>query len=141
MKLSSLGQQTPLSYDRYNSIPMYVRIIAGVFALVNVIYGIVGYFQPSHTFENSTEGIDIKGKGAKYASYEYSSRNVAMGVGLLIAAAIGTPQAIVLVTLVRALVELQSIFINISLKKINEGFYTALVFLGIELFIIIKMFV
>ena len=124
-----------------SQIPLYVRIIAGVFALVNVAYGIVGFFQPSHTFENSTEGVDLKGKGARYASYEYSSRNVAMGVGLLIAAVIGGAQAIVLVTAVRALVEIQSMGINIALKKINEGFYTAAVFLAIEIFIIVKMFV
>lgn len=120
---------------------MYVRIIAGIFALVNIVYGIVGYFKPSHTFENSSEGVDLQGKGARYAAYEYSSRNVSIGIGLLIAAAIGSPQAIIMVTIVRALVEIQSIFINISLKKINEGFYTALVFLGIEVFIIFKMFV
>lgn len=83
----------------------------------------------------------MKGKGAKYASFEYSSRNVAMGAGLLIAAAIGNPQAIVLVTSIRALVEVQSMAINIALKKINEGFITAAVFLAIELFIIVKMFV
>ena len=124
-----------------NTIPMYVRIITGVFGLVNTAYGIVGYFQPSHTFENSTEGIDLKGKGARYAAFEYSSRNVAMGLGLLIVAAIGNPQAIVMVTAVRALVEIQSIGINIALKKINEGFITAAVFLAIELFIIVKMFV
>jgi len=122
-------------------IPMYVRIIAGIFALVNIVYGIVGYFKPSHTFENSSEGVDLQGKGARYAAYEYSSRNVSIGIGLLIAAAIGSPQAIIMVTIVRALVEIQSMFINISLKKINEGFYTALVFLGIEVFIIFKMFV
>jgi hypothetical protein len=121
-----------------NMIPMYVRVVAGVFALANIGYGIMGYFQPSHTFENSTEGVDLKAKGARFASYEYSSRNLAMGVGLLIAAFIGSPQSIVMVALIRALVEIQSIFINISLKKINEGFYTAVVFLAIELFIIAK---
>ena len=120
-------------------IPLYVRIIAGIFALVNTVYGIVGYFQPSHTFENSTEGIDLKGKGARYAAYVYSSRNVAMGIGMLIAAAIGSPLAIILVMTVRTLVEIQSIFINISLRKFNESFITALVFLVIEMFIIIKM--
>lgn len=124
-----------------NMIPMYVRIIAGVFALVNIVYGIVGYFKPSHTFENSTEGVDLKGKGAKYAAYEYSSRNVAMGIGLLIVASIGSSQAIVMVTTVRALVEVQSMLINIAIKKINEGFITAVVFLAIELFIIVKMFI
>ena len=124
-----------------DAIPLYVRIITGVFAIVNTVYGIVGYFQPSHTFENSTEGVDLKGKGARYASYEYSSRNVAMGLGLLLAAAIGSAQAIVMVTTVRALVEVQSMGINIVLKKINEGFITAAVFLAIELFIIIKMLV
>ncbi len=122
-------------------IPMYVKIITGIFAIVNTVYGIVGYFQPSHTFENSTEGVDLKSKGARYAAYEYSSRNVAMGIGMLIAAVIGSPLAIVLVMTVRTLVEIQSIFINISLKKFNEGLITALVFLAIELFIIIKMFI
>ncbi len=122
-------------------IPLYVRIIAGVFALANIGYGIVGYFKPSQIFENSTEGIDVKGKGARYAGYEYASRNLSIGIGLLIAAAFGSPMAIIMVTGIRALVEIQSMLINISLKKINEGFYTALVFLGIEVFIIVKMFV
>ena len=123
-----------------NMIPMYVRIIAGLFAAANIGYGIMGYFSPSHTFENSTEGVDLGGKGAKYAAYEYSSRNLAIGIGILIAAAIGSPQAIVMVMLIRALVEIQSMLINISLKKINEGFITAAVFLAIEVFIIVKMF-
>ncbi len=121
-----------------NLIPMYVRVIAGLFALANIGYGIMGYFKPSHTFENSAEGVDINGKGARYAAYEYSSRNLAIGIGLLIASAIGSPQSIIMVTIVRALVDMQSIFINIALKKINEGFYTAVVFLAIELFIIAK---
>ncbi len=124
-----------------NMIPMYVRIIAGVFALVNIGYGIAGYFQPSHTFENSTEGVDMKGKGARYAAYEYSSRNLAMGLGMLMAAAFGKPESIAMVVAIRALVEIQSMLINISLKKINEGFYTALVFLAIEAFIIVKMYI
>ena len=122
-------------------VPMYVRIVTGVFALANIGYGVVGYFKPSQIFENSTEGIDVKGKGARYAGYEYASRNLSIGLGLLIVAAIGSPEAIVMVTIVRALVEVQSMLINLSLKKINEGFITAAVFLAIELFIIIKMLV
>jgi hypothetical protein len=124
-----------------NMIPMYLRIVAGAFALANVGYGVVGYFKPSQIFENSTEGIDVKGKGARYAGYEYASRNLAIGVGLLIVAAIGDPHAIVMITGIRALVEIQSIGINLSLKKMNEGFITALVFLAIEVFIIAKMFI
>lgn len=123
------------------AIPTYVRIVTGVFALANIGYGVVGYFKPSQIFENSTEGVDVKGKGAKYAGYEYASRNLAIGIGLLIVAAIGDPHAIVMITGIRALVEIQSIFINLSLKKINEGFITAAVFLAIEAFIIAKMFV
>src|SRR5580704_12715739 len=105
-----------------NMIPMYVRIIAAVFALANIGYGIVGYFKPSQIFENSTDGVDVKGKGARYAGYEYASRNLSIGIGLLIVAAIGSAEAIVMVTIVRALVEVQSMLINLSLKKINEGF-------------------
>jgi hypothetical protein len=122
-------------------VPKYVRIVAGVFALANIGYGVVGYFKPSQIFENSTEGVDVKGKGARYAGYEYASRNLSIGLGLLIVAAIGSPEAIVMVTIIRALVEIQSMLINLSLKKINEGFITAAVFLAIELFIIIKMLV
>jgi hypothetical protein len=118
-----------------------VRIVAGVFALANIGYGVVGYFKPSQIFENSADGVDVKGKGATYAGYEYASRNLAIGIGLLMAAAIGGPQSIVMVMVIRALVEIQSMFINISLKKINEGFWTAVVFLAIEVFIIVKMFV
>ena len=124
-----------------NNIPMYVRIVAGVFALANVGYGVVGFFKPSQIFENSAEGIDVNGKGARYAGYEYASRNLAIGIGLLIVAVIGDPHAIVMVTGIRALVEIQSIFINLSLKKINEGLITAVVFLAIEAFIITKMFI
>ena len=122
-------------------VPMYVRIVTGIFALANVGYGIVGYFKPSQIFENSEEGVDVKGNGARYAGYEYASRNLSIGIGLLIVAVIGSPQSIIIVTTVRALVEIQSMLINISLKKINEGFITAAVFLAIELFIIVKMFV
>jgi len=122
-----------------NMVPMYVRIVTGIFALVNVGYGIVGYFKPSQIFENSEEGVDVKGNGARYAGYEYASRNLSIGIGLLIVAVIGSPQSIIIVTTVRALVEIQSMLINISLKKINEGFLTATVFLIIELFIIAKM--
>jgi hypothetical protein len=124
-----------------NMVPLYVRIIAGVFSLANIGYGVVGYFKPSQIFENSEEGVDVKGKGARYAGYEYASRNLSIGIGLLLAAALGSPLAIVMVTIIRALVEIQSMLINISLKKINEGFYTAAAFLAVEVFIIVKMFV
>jgi len=124
-----------------NTIPLYVRIVAGVLSLANIGYGIAGYFKPSQIFENSTEGIDVKGKGARYAGYEYASRNLSIGIGMLIVAIMGSPMVIVLVTGIRALVEIQSLLINISLKKINEGFITAALFLAIELFIIVKMFI
>ena len=82
----------------------------------------------------------MKGKGARYAAFEYSSRNLAIGMGIVVAVVIGNPLSIALVTLVRALVEIQSILINIALKKFNEGFTTAAVFLAIEIFIMVKMF-
>jgi hypothetical protein len=124
-----------------NIIPLYIKIITGVFALVNMGYGVVGYFKPAQIFENSTEGVDVKGKGARYAGYEYASRNLSIGIGLLVVAIIGSPLSIVMVMGVRALVEVQSMLINLSLKKINEGFITAAVFFTIELFVIIKMFI
>jgi hypothetical protein len=122
-----------------NMIPLYVKIIAIVFALANMGYGVVGYFKPSQIFENSVEGIDLKGMGAKYAGFEYASRNLAIGIGLLLAAIFSMPLAIFTTLGIRALVEIQSVLINISLKKFNEGFITALVFLAIEGFLMLKM--
>jgi hypothetical protein len=122
-------------------IPLYIMIITGVFALANIGYGIVGYFKPSQIFEKSTEGVDVKGKEASYAWYEYASRNLSIGIGLLIVAIMGSPLSIVMVMGIRALVEVQSMLINLSLKKINEGFITAAVFFAIELFVIVKMFI
>ena len=123
----------------YTVIPSYIRIVTAVFALANVGYGVVGYFKTSQIFENSAEGIELKGKGARYAGYEYASRNLAIGLGLLVVAIMGSAEAIIMITAVRALVEIQSFFINLSLKKINEGFITAAVFLAIEAFIIVRM--
>jgi hypothetical protein len=120
-------------------VPVYLRIITGVLALANIVYGIIGYFKPSQIFENSTVGIDVKETGAKYAGFEYASRNLAIGIGLLVAALAGTPMAIVIVTIIRALIEIQTVIINIAIGKINEGFVIALVFLAIELFVIITI--
>ncbi len=120
---------------------MYLRIVTGVFALANIGYGIAGYFKPGQVFENSTEGIDVAGTGARYAGNEYASRNLAIGAGLLIAALAGGAQVIVMATLIRALVEIQSIIINIAIKKFNEGLITAAVFLAIELFILLAIVV
>jgi len=120
-------------------IPTYIRIIVGLLALANVVYGIIGYFKPSQIFENSKAGIDVSGTGAKYAGFEYASRNLAIGIGLLVAAIAGGPQSIVLVTIIRALIELQTIIINIGIRKFNEGFITAVVFIAVELFVIISI--
>ena len=121
-------------------IPIYIRIMVGMLAIANVVYGIIGYFNPSQIFENSIEGIDISGRGAKYAGFEYASRNLAIGLGLMIVAFFGASQSIAIVVLIRAFIELQTIFINIAIRKFNEGFVTAIVFLAVELTVIIVLF-
>jgi len=120
-------------------IPMYIRFFVGVLAIANIVYGIIGYFKPSQIFENSTLGIDVSGTGAKYAGFEYASRNLAIGLGLLLVAILGSSQSIVIVTLIRAMIEIQTLIINIAIRKINEGFITAAVFLAIELYVIITL--
>ncbi len=124
-----------------NTIPLYIRIITGVLAIANVVYGIIGYFKPTQIFENSTEGVNTSETGAKYAGFEYASRNLAIGLGLLLAALFGGPQSIVMVIIIRSLVEIQTIIINIAIRKINEGFVTAVVFLLVELFVIVAIII
>ena len=121
-------------------ISIYLRIITGILAVANIVYGIMGYFKPSQVFENSTEGIDVSGKGAKYAGFEYASRNLAIGLGLLIAVWTGLPLLIAIVLFIRILIEIQTIIINVAIRKFNEGFITALIFLALEMAVIIILF-
>jgi hypothetical protein len=123
-----------------NLVPQWVRIVVGLLAVANFLFGVSGYFSPDALFQNSTAGIDLAATGAHYASYEFAARNLAIGVALLIVAAVGVPETIAIMTIVRALIELQTIIIGVVTGNVTVGVGVAVVVFCVEAFVIKTMF-
>ena len=123
-----------------NLVPNWVRIVIGLLALANIAYGISNYVKFDALFQNSNVGIDLTSMGAKYGSYEFGARNLAIGLALMIVALVGIPETIAIVTIIRALIEFQGIIISFMAGTFGTNSIIAVVFLCIEIFIVITMF-
>ncbi len=123
-----------------NLVPKWTRILVGLLASANLAFGISNYFKFDALFQNSKEGIDLSGIAAKFASYEFGARNLAIGFALLIVALVGIPETIAIMTIVRALIELQSVIIALMAGTFGTGTIVAIVMLGVEIFVIKTMF-
>jgi hypothetical protein len=123
----------------FDIVPKWVRIAIGLLALANIAFGISGYFDCSALFQNGMEGIDLAGAAAKYAGYEFASRNLAIGLALMIVALKGVPESLAIVTIIRALIELQTVIIALATSHFNTGSVVALVMFGVEIFIVITL--
>lgn len=121
-------------------VPTWVRIFVGLLALANIAFGISNYFGASALFQNNTAGIDLMSDAAKFASYEFGARNLAIGLALLIVSIVGVPETIAIMTIVRALVELQSVIIGIISGNFGIGTVVSIVVFAIEAFVIVTMF-
>ena len=120
-------------------VPKWLRIVVGVLALLNILFGVMGYLDMSLLFKDGT-GLDLTNAILKNASYEFASRNLAIGLGLAIVAAKGVPESITIVTIIRALVEIQTIITIIAIGNISALILMPFVFLVAELSIIKTLF-
>ena len=116
-------------------VPKWLRIVVGVLALLNILFGVMGYFYMSVLFKDGS-GLDLTNAILKNASYEFAARNLAIGLGLGIVAAKGVPESITIVTIIRALIEIQTIITMIATGNISAMILMPLVFLIVEIFII-----
>ncbi len=123
-----------------NLVPKWVRIVVGLLALANIAFGISNYFGASALFQNSSAGIDLAGEAARYASYQFAARNLAIGLALLIVANVGVPETIAIMTIVRALVELQDAIISTVSGNFGIGVVVAMVMFVVEVFVVVTMF-
>ncbi len=122
--------------SKHNDIvPKWLRILVGILALLNILFGVMGYFDLSLLFKDGS-GLDLTNTLLKNASYEFASRNLAIGLGLAIVAAKGVPESITIVTIIRAFIEIQTIITMISTGNISALIAMPIVFLIVELFII-----
>ncbi len=126
--------------SKQNLVPSWVRIVIGLLALANIAFGISGYFKFDSLFQNSIAGIDLTSFGAKFASYEFAARNLAIGLALMIVSLRGIPETIAIMTIVRALIELQGVIIALMAGTFGAGAIVAIVMLGVEIFVIKTMF-
>ena len=114
-------------------VPKWVRISVGVLALLNILFGIMGYFDMSILFHNGA-GLDLTNGILKQASNEFAARNLAIGLGLLIVALKGVPESITIVLIIRALVEIQTIIMTLVSGNADAMIAMPLVFLTAEIF-------
>ena len=121
-------------------VPTWVRIVVGLLALANIAFGVSNYFSAAALFQNNSVGVDLMSAAAKYASYEFGARNLAIGLALLIVASVGVPETIAIMTIVRALVEVQSAVIGIISGNFGVGTMISIVVFAVEVFIIVTMF-
>ena len=116
-------------------VPKWLRIFVGVLALLNILFGVMGYFDMSLLFKNGS-GLDLTNAILKNASYEFAARNLAIGLGLAIVAAKGVPESITIVTIIRALIEIQTIITMVTTGNISVMSLMPILFLVAELLII-----
>jgi hypothetical protein len=116
-------------------VPKWVRITVGVLAILNILFGVLGYFDMSILFHDGG-GLDLSNDILKQASHEFAARNLAIGLGLLIVALKGVPESITIVLIIRALVEVQTIIMTLISGKIDAMIAMPLVFLFAEIFLI-----
>jgi hypothetical protein len=119
-----------------DNVPKWVRITVGILALVNLGFGVMSYIDMSLLFKNGS-GLDLSNAILKHANYEFAARNMAIGLALAFVTIIkGAPEALVILTIVRALIEIQTIIISFVQGNINIMLVLPLTFLLIEIVII-----
>ena len=119
-----------------DNVPKWVRIVVGILAVVNIGFGVVGYFYTGLHFQGGA-GIDLTNPIIKNASYEFASRNLAIGLALGFVTIIrGAPEALVILTIVRALIEIQTIILSVMQGHIDAMLLVPVVFLALEILLI-----
>lgn len=95
-------------------VPSWVRAFTLVIALLNIGFGAAGYFTISVLFP-VLAGTNLSPDSPllRHASWEFSARNLAIGLALAIVSLVGVPEPIAIVTIIRALTELQTIGITL----------------------------
>ena len=119
-------------------VPKWVRIVISVLALMNIAFGVMGYFDMTSLFPNAT-GFDLTNDIFKSASFEFAARNIAIGLALMIVALKGVPESITIVTIIRAFIEIQTIIIAVVHGNITSAIILPVILLGVEIFVILTL--
>lgn len=130
---------------RSEAVPRWVRVVMLVLAALNLIFAVMGYASTSVLFPNLTgTGLTPDAPLLVHASREFSARNLAIGVAVLIVSRVGVPEAIAIVAIIRALTELQTIVIGVmsgvTAATAVPSVVLPVVLLGVEVLVVRTMF-
>ncbi len=119
-----------------DNVPRWVRIAVGVLALVNIGFGVATYINAGLLFHDSP-GIDLGNPFIRHANFEFASRILAIGLALGFVTIIrGAPEALTILTLVRALIEVQTIIIAFAEGKVGPMLLIPALFLALEIYMV-----
>ena len=116
-------------------VPRWVRIVAGLVALLNLAYGLAGYLIPASILP----GLNADTPATLNAAHSFSARNVAIGLALLLVAIVGVPESIAIVMIIRLLIETQDLVLQIFAGAALPTLLMPIAFMVIELVVIVTM--
>ena len=117
-------------------VPTWVRIVSGVVALLNLAFALSGYFNPTGILS----GLTSRTPEILNAAYNFSARNTAIAIALIIVSLVGVPESIAIVMIIRFLVEGQDLVISILAGASFPALLMPIVFMVVEAVIIVTMF-
>ena len=117
-------------------VPIWVRIISGLVALLNLAFGLAGYFNPTGILS----GLTSQTPEILNAAYNFSARNTAIAIALIIVSLVGVPESIAIVMIIRFLVEGQDLVISILAGTGFTALLMPIAFMVAEAVIIVTMF-
>jgi hypothetical protein len=118
------------------SVPIWVRVVAGLVALLNLAFGLSGYFSPTTIFT----GLADQTPDIVHAAYQFSARNTGIALALIIVSLVGVPESIAIVMIIRFLVEAQDLGIALLGGAGVATLLMPLAFIVVELVVIVTMF-
>ena len=117
-------------------VPTWVRIVSGLVALLNLAFGLSGYLNPTGIFS----GLTSRTPEILNAAYNFSARNTAIAIALIIVSLVGVPESIAIVMIIRFLVEGQDLVISILAGAGFTALLMPIAFMVVESVIIVTMF-
>jgi hypothetical protein len=119
-----------------DNVPKWVRIVVGILALMNIAFGLASYFDMSVLYKDGA-GLDLTNAILRNANFEFAARNLAIGLSLGFVTVIkGAPEALIILTITRALIEIQTIIMSVVQGNIHVMLLIPLAFLAVEIAII-----
>ncbi len=123
-------------------VPLWLRGLVFLLGVANFAFGLMGYFSTGQLFKDvsAVPGLTADSPLLVHASQEFSSRNLAIGIALLIVSLVGVPESIAIVGIIRALIEVQSVIQAIVHGDGAAAIIMPGVFLVIDLVIVVTAF-